>query len=104
MTSELRERLAYAIEHAPLCEHPGADTCQQWTYADAVLAVFAEHLTSDATVERMARAMYCARYEVPVEHLRPDWAETLSGAALVDLARAGLAALAAALVAEGEAS
>lgn len=65
------------------------------------LPVFAEYLADEATVERVARAMHAFEFygteafdEIKTDAWREYW---------LDRARAGLAALAAALASEGEA-
>lgn len=75
----------------------GVNTNEQ--AADEALSVFAEHVASNATVERVARAQYDADRVFPVwDEATPDTQNAYRAAA-----RAGLAALAAALGAEGEA-
>lgn len=71
--------------------------------ADVAVNRVREWLALDATVERVARAEYCNTYGRP-EELRTDWAQTMTGQAFMRRARVGLAALAAALASEGEAS
>lgn len=83
MTDDLRTEMAIRFCEKALggkvcpCRDTGRFNCSDETpgqLADAALAHFTAHLTSDAMVERVARSLYqTSCMNDPIEPVEPDW-------------------------------